>query len=1483
MSTPFIYGETSNHTIGGSVIPDTDVMYNLGSTTKRWRDLYLSGNTINIGGTTISRQEDGSIGITDTLAVGGPTPATLKVSKIMSATGDIINMSGATLSNVSIAANKIKVTGIPEPSYIAPELRILNEDTSSGLVVNQTGQTSAGVADFQDHGISALNIAKGGSITVGNLLLPDEIPVQSTVTTTSTELSTAGMEQQSINTEIVASDGSTVELFGRATSTSDDGKSFIVGAPLDSFGSAYIYKWNGTSWAETKLTPSDGVAGNNFGTSVAMSADGLTVAVGAPGPATAPGAVYVYKYSGSTWVETKKAADFTNVNVSSYLYDNVWTLQPVAGNNYWRSICWSPELYMFVAVSSTGVGNRVMTSVDGKAWIGRASAADNNWTSVCWAPELSIFVAVATSGTDNRVMTSPNGITWTTRVSAANYAWSSVCWSSELSLLVAVSRAGTKTPVGGTVMTSPNGINWTLGASAGARVWTSVCWAPQLSLFVAVASSGTNDRVMTSPDGFTWTFQPSAADNSWTSVCWAPEISLFVAVASSGTNRVMTSQNGQTWTLSITNSSNQDGLWYSVCWAPELSQFISTGAFASDITVTSIMKSSNGITWTTAIPDVDDLRIKYAYLNLNCVCWAPQLMRFAVVLQNIFDWRGIGENVLTNAPMYDSITSTYSITDIWNSEASTFNANWTSMCWSPKLSLFVAIGYIYDGNGLDSNWLDIYNQLATSPDGLVWTARNIPLNIWVSICWSAELEIFVAISKRELAGHNNGYIMTSTDGLTWTNRVLGFVPSGDLYTIIWAPELSQFVILGKGCTLISTNGVNWVEHANPETNYNWYSLSICWAPELLLYVAVAWGNYYGDTTVNYRVLTSTNGTTWTGRSSSATDTYDWRSVCWSPDLQRFVAVGRREQGPIAISDDGISWSSVPQPSVYSAQNYPWAYWAAVLWIPEIQKFIATGGEWQDDAGGYFGRVMVSPDGITWTPLIPDPYNISCTILCYSPEKLRLVVMNYASLASGDRRIMTSDVTLLTTSTPSTAGNSYGNALALSKDAATLAVGAPNTKIISPLKESAGAAYAYKWNGSAWGAQTLLQASDIIDSQKFGVSIAASTNGTSLVVGSELGNGAYVYKLVNSAWTETKAIASEPIVAADGYSTSCAISADGTRFVIGAPGKGTNAGAAYIYEWSGSAWVETKLTPTVAGSGFGQSVAMLGDGNSVLIGEVYTNSNTGDAYFFMRTNGTWTEGTKLVAPNAEAGDKFGTSVALSSQYAFVGATATDASAADQGSVYVFNYGPALVPQEITVTTTTNVTTMVPAGPAIKVIGSALFDGDVDVQGTHTASSLNVSNAGTGTAMTINQSNVTQPIVDFKDDGLTVFKIVPGGNIGVGTTLPAYKLHVVGTTFSSAGFMSYSDSSLKTNVQEIKGADAISIVSQMRGVRYDRIKKEEDPRRRVGLIAQEVESVLPEIVRTDASGMKSVAYGDSVAVLIQAIKEQQKEIDALETMI
>jgi hypothetical protein len=58
-------------------------------------------------------------------------------------------------------------------------------------------------------------------------------------------------------------------------------------------------------------------------------------------------------------------------------------------------------------------------------WTIRTSAADNYWRSVCYGNGL--FVAVATTGTGNRVMTSPDGVNWTIRTSAAGNSWYSVC------------------------------------------------------------------------------------------------------------------------------------------------------------------------------------------------------------------------------------------------------------------------------------------------------------------------------------------------------------------------------------------------------------------------------------------------------------------------------------------------------------------------------------------------------------------------------------------------------------------------------------------------------------------------------------------------------------------------------------------------------------------------------------------------------------------------------------------------------------------------------------------------------------------------------------------------------------------------------------------------------------------------------------------------------------------------------------------------
>ncbi|HOS83792.1 MAG TPA: tail fiber domain-containing protein, partial [Bacteroidales bacterium] len=115
-----------------------------------------------------------------------------------------------------------------------------------------------------------------------------------------------------------------------------------------------------------------------------------------------------------------------------------------------------------------------------------------------------------------------------------------------------------------------------------------------------------------------------------------------------------------------------------------------------------------------------------------------------------------------------------------------------------------------------------------------------------------------------------------------------------------------------------------------------------------------------------------------------------------------------------------------------------------------------------------------------------------------------------------------------------------------------------------------------------------------------------------------------------------------------------------------------------------------------------------------------------------------------------------------------------------------------------------------------------------------------------------------------------------------TLPAFTYDCeINGTFKTQKIYHSSDARWKQNILPIN--NALSKVQQLRGVSYE-WKTEEFPEKhfskgtQIGLIAQEVEAVLPELVNTDTEGYKAVEYANVVAVLIEAIKEQQTIIDA-----
>ena len=97
---------------------------------------------------------------------------------------------------------------------------------------------------------------------------------------------------------------------------------------------------------------------------------------------------------------------------------------------------------------------------------------------------------------------------------------------------------------------------------------------------------------------------------------------------------------------------------------------------------------------------------------------------------------------------------------------------------------------------------------------------------------------------------------------------------------------------------------------------------------------------------------------------------------------------------------------------------------------------------------------------------------------------------------------------------------------------------------------------------------------------------------------------------------------------------------------------------------------------------------------------------------------------------------------------------------------------------------------------------------------------------------------------------------------------------GNFTATGNVTAYSDITLKENIKTIP--NALDKISQVRGVTYKRIGIEG---RQAGVIAQEVEAVLPEVVMTDEDGIKSVAYGNLVGLLIEAVKELKAEVETL----
>ena len=239
--------------------------------------------------------------------------------------------------------------------------------------------------------------------------------------------------------------------------------------------------------------------------------------------------------------------------------------------------------------------------------------------------------------------------------------------------------------------------------------------------------------------------------------------------------------------------------------------------------------------------------------------------------------------------------------------------------------------------------------------------------------------------------------------------------------------------------------------------------------------------------------------------------------------------------------------------------------------------------------------------------------------------------------------------------------------------------------------NAGSAYVFYRNEggtNVWGQLKRLDAADAAKQDRFGYSV--SINGEYVIVGAigddSYKGSAYIFRYKDSDWTQQAKLTASDGASSDKFGTS--VSTDGYHAIVGArlnDEKGEDAGAAYIFEpnkvdpnnWDRKA----KLTASDANANdyFGYSVA-IGQGHALVgaYGNDDNGSSSGSAYIFEPNEinpDNWNQKAKLTAPDANAGDYFGFSVAVGiGRRAIVGAHGNDDSGSESGSAYILKLCP-----------------------------------------------------------------------------------------------------------------------------------------------------------------------------------------------------------------
>ena len=283
---------------------------------------------------------------------------------------------------------------------------------------------------------------------------------------------------------------------------------------------------------------------------------------------------------------------------------------------------------------------------------------------------------------------------------------------------------------------------------------------------------------------------------------------------------------------------------------------------------------------------------------------------------------------------------------------------------------------------------------------------------------------------------------------------------------------------------------------------------------------------------------------------------------------------------------------------------------------------------------------------------------------------------------------------------------FGHSVAISGD--TAIVGA----YLDPHdgKNKAGSAYIFVSERGQWEQQAKLTPDDADDGKNFGKSVAIHKH--TAIVGAHLDNhsgsksgSAYIFVRDGNNWTQQAKLTASDAAARDEFGISVGIS--GSTAIVGSPfddDAGSKSGSAYIFGNNGGVWTErAKLTAgdATAADEFGKAVAI--DANRAIIGARLHDGrkpDSGAVYAFSRVAGAWVEQSKTIHKKDAEADEFGNAVAISEDFAIIGAYRRNLPdkggmccdlGVDGGSAYIFHTeedlnAPLSVEPSILMTTT-----------------------------------------------------------------------------------------------------------------------------------------------------------------------------------------------------